>query len=269
MRNVVRKLLHFDLTMTMCTKTNVKRLSLTLSCLLLPMSCAQSNTQIVTVFAASSLQDAFQQMSSEFVKSNPEFEVRFSFNSSTQLSQQILDGAPADVFAAADTENMDLVVLHDEIVGDPSVFAANRLEILVALSAVERVHSLVDLSRPDVVVVLAAADVPLGRLSTAVLTAADVAVSPVSYEPSASAVVSKIVDGEADAGIVYSSDVVRAGRAAFGVEIPPTINLDVLYPIAVTRHGAKHSGAKQWVSFVLSKRGQEILHQHGFSKGDN
>ena len=200
------------------------------------------------------------------MKSNPEFEVRFSFNSSTQLSQQILDGAPADVFASADTENMDLVVLGDEIVGDPSMFAANRLEILVALSAVGRVHSLVDLTRSDVVVVLAAADVPLGRLSTAVLSAADVVLSPVSYEPSASAVVSKIVDGEADAGIVYSSDVIRAGPAAIGVEIPPTINVDVLYHIAVTRHGAKHSGAKQWISFVLSKHGQEVLRQYGFSQ---
>lgn len=243
----------------------MRRLGLVVSCLFLTVGCTQSNTQTVIVFAAASLQNAFEQLGTEFAVAYPEYGMQFSFNSSTQLSQQIIDGAPADVFASADADNMDLLVRHEEVAGSSAMFASNHLQILVALSAVDRIHSLVDLSRRDVVVVLAATDVPLGRYSAEVLTAAGVAVSPMSYEPSASSVVSKVVSGEADAGIVYSSDVVRAGNDAVGVEIPLAINSKVFYPIAVTRHGAQQPGAAQWVKFVLSKRGQEVLRQHGFS----
>lgn len=243
----------------------MRRLCVAIGCLFLTVSCTQSNTQTVTVFAASSLQDAFEQLGTEFAVAHPGYEVQFSFSSSTQLSHQIIDGAPADVFAAADTDNMDLLVLHGQVSGDPAVFATNHLQILVARSAIDRIRSLVDLSRRDVVVVLAATDVPLGRYSTAVLNAAGVVVAPMSYEPSASSVVSKVVSGEADAGIVYSSDVMGAGSAAVGVDIPADINAQVSYPIAVTRHGAQRLGAAQWVGFVLSKRAQDILREYGFS----
>jgi len=247
------------------SEKNVRRFGVVLSCLCLVVGCTQSNTQTITVFAAASLQDAFEQLGSEFEVTHPGFGVQFSFNSSTQLSHQIVDGAPADVFASADTENIDLLMLNGEVWGDPVVFATNHLQILVALSAVDRVHSLADLSHQDIVVVLAARDVPLGRYSEEVLSAAGISVSPVSYESSASGVVSKVVSGEADAGIVYSSDVLRVGRAAVGVEIPSAINSDVSYPIVVTRHGSQQSGATQWVKFVRSVQGQEVLLQHGFS----
>lgn len=243
----------------------MRRLCIVLGCLFLVTSCTQSNAQTITVFAAASLQDTFEKLGIEFEVAHPEYEMQFSFNSSTQLSHQIIDGAPADVFASADTENMDLLVFHDEISGDPGEFATNHLEILVALPAIDRIRSLTDLSRRDVVLVLAAADVPLGRYSAKILVAAGLTVTPVSYEPSASAVVSKVVNGEADAGIVYSSDVVRAGSTALGVEISPAMNTNVSYPIAVTRHGSQQLGAKQWVNFVLSERGQEVLRQYGFS----
>jgi molybdate transport system substrate-binding protein len=217
------------------------------------------------VFAASSLQDVFKQLGTEFEDIYPQYRLTFSFDSSTQLSHQVMDGAPADVFASADTENMDLLVLNDEVAGASVVFATNHLQILVALSAVDRIHSLADLSRRDVVVVLAAADVPLGRYTTAMLATAGVTVLPVSYEPSASSVIAKVVSGEADAGIVYSSDVVSAGSTTVGVDISLAVNPNVFYPIAVTRQGAQQSGAAQWVKFVLSRRGQEILRQFGFS----
>lgn len=251
--------------MWLSARNNVRCLCIALGCLFLVASCARSNPQTITVFAAASLQDAFEKLGTEFEVAHPSYGMQFSFNSSTQLSHQIIDGAPADVFASADTKNMDLLVLHDEISGDPAEFATNHLEILVALAAVDRIRSLADLARRDVVVVLAAADVPLGRYSAKILTATGLTVSPVSYEPSASAVVSKVVNGEADAGIVYSSDVVRAGSSALGVEIPAAINTNVSYPIAVTRHGSQQPGAKQWVNFVLSERGQEVLRQYGFS----
>lgn len=247
----------------------MRRLGFALSCLFLAVGCTQSNTQTVTVFAASSLQDVFRKLGTEFSSSYPEYELRFSFESSTRLSNQIVDGAPADVFAAADTANIDLLVLHGEIGGTSVMFATNHLQVLVARSAVDRIHSLVDLSRSDVVVVLAATDVPLGRYSADLLAAAGVMVSPLSYEPSASGVVSKVVSGEADAGIVYSSDVVRVGNAAVGVDIPLAINIEVFYPMAMTRRGAQKPGALKWVEFVLSERGQEVLREHGFySVGD-
>lgn len=246
-----------------------RRLGFTISFLISTAGCAQSNTQTVTVFAAASLQEAFRQLGSEFVDTYPEFNVTFSFDSSTQLSHQIIDGAPADVFASADIDNMDLLVQSGEVAGTPAVFAANHLQVLVALSAADRIHSLVDLSRRDVVVVLAAAEVPLGRYTTTMLAAAGVTVSPVSYEPSASSVVSKVVDGEADAGIVYSSDVVNAGSTAVGMDIPLAVNPNVFYPIAVTRHGAQQPGATQWIKFVRSPRGQEVLGRYGFSSPDD
>lgn len=234
------------------------------------VSCTQSSTQTVTVFAASSLQGAFHQLGAEFANSHPEYEVTFSFDSSTQLSQQIIDGAPADVFASADANNMDLLVLNDGVAGTPAVFTTNHLQILVALSATDQIHSLTDLSSPDVVVVLAAPDVPLGRYTAKVLAAAGVTVSPASYETSASGVVSKISSGEADAGIVYSSDVVSVGSTAVGIDIPMEVNFEVLYPIAVTRRGTQHPGAAEWIKFVLSSRGQEVLQQFGFSSiGDH
>lgn len=225
--------------------------------------------QTITVFAASSLQGAFEQLGTEFAVSYPGYEVAFSFNSSTHLSYQIIDGAPADVFAAADTESMDLLALDGEVSGITAVFATNHLQILVSLSAIDRIHSLIDLSRSDVVVVLASFDVPLGRYSKAVLDAAGVAVDPASFELSASGVVSKVVSGDADAGIVYFSDVVGAGSAAVGVDIPSDINAVVSYPIAVTRHGGQRLGATKWVRFVLSKRGQDVLRKHGFSSPEN
>lgn len=247
----------------------MKRLCLAFSYVALTASCVQSSSQIVTVFAASSLQRAFDQLGSEFRKTHPEYEVTFSFDSSTQLSHQIIDGAPADVFASADTDSMDRLVLNDEVAGTPEVFATNHLQILVALSATGRIHSLADLSSPDVVVVLAAPDVPLGKYTAEVLTAAGVTVSPASYEPNAASVVSKVVGGEADAGIVYVSDVVGAGTAAAGIDIPPETNVRVQYPIAVTRFGAQHAGAALWVKFVLSARGREVLQRYGFSSADN
>ncbi len=255
--------------MRWCTWRRIgRRLGLTVGCLLLTAACAKSSTQTVTVFAASSLQDAFRQLGSEFVDTHPEYKVTFSFDSSTQLSHQIMDGAPADIFAAADTDDMDFLVLHGEVAGTPTVFAANHLQILVARTAVDRIHSVTDLSRRDVVVVLAATDVPLGRYSTAVLATAGVTVSPASYEPSAASVVSKVVSGEADAGIVYSSDVMGAGSTVVGVDIPLAFNVDVFYPIAVMRHGSQQPGTAQWLQLVLSERGQEVLRQHGFSSPD-
>ena len=248
----------------------MKRLGFALSCVLMTASCVQSSTQKVTVFAASSLQGAFDQLGSEFAKTHPEYEVIFSFDSSTQLSHQIIDGAPADVFASADTDSMGRLVLNDEVAGTPEVFTTNHLQILVALSATDRIHSLADLSNVDVVVVLAAPDVPLGRYTVKVLAAAGVTVSPASYETSASGVVSKISSGEADAGIVYTSDVVTAGLTAVGIGIPLDANVEVLYPMALTRRGMEHPGAVEWMKFVLSNRGREVLQQHGFSSiGDH
>ena len=112
---------------------------------------------------------------------------------------------------------------------------------------------------------LAATDVPLGKYTAEVLKAAGVTISPASYEPNAASVVSKVVSGEADAGIVYVSDVVSAGLAAVGIDIPSRSNVEVLYPIAVTRSGALQSGAALWVNYVLSEHSQEILHKYGFA----
>lgn len=229
----------------------------------LPATDATPASTQVTVFAASSLTDAFDSLTTAFEAEHPGITVTVNTGASSELAAQILQGAPADVFAAADTTNMQKVV-DAGAAADPVTFATNRLAIMVEPSNPRQVTSLADLARPDLAVVLCAPEVPCGRYAAQVLGDAGVQVTPKSLEQNVKAVVTKVTAGEADAGIVYWTDVLAARGAAAGIEIPAELNVTATYPIAVTKDAADAAAAQAFVAFVTSPAGRSVLDGFGF-----
>lgn len=218
----------------------------------------------VTVFAAASLTAAFTEIGEAFTVEHPNADVTFNFAASSELVAQIGQGAPADVFASADTSNMTKLTDAGDHGSSPVVFAGNVLEIIVAPGNPLGITGVADLADADLVVVTCAPEVPCGRYATEVFERAGVTVTPKSLEENVKAVVTKVTLGEADAGIVYRTDVAAAGDAATGIEIPVDINTRAEYPIAVTARAANPRAAQAFVDFVLGSEGQQILASYGF-----
>ncbi|HZD38111.1 MAG TPA: molybdate ABC transporter substrate-binding protein [Actinomycetes bacterium] len=215
----------------------------------------------IKVFAAASLTGAFDQLGRDFTAANPGTKVAFNFAGSQALATQIRQGAPADVFASADTTQMDKV---KDLVGTPRSFASNLLQIVVAKGDPKAVERLQDLASPDLKVVLAAPDVPAGRYARQALDAQHVTVRPVSLEDNVKSVVTKVSLGEADAGIVYATDVSAGGDRVEGVDIPNDQNVPATYPIATVGAGDHQSRARAFVDMVRSDQGQQVLKRFGF-----
>ncbi|MDQ3931774.1 MAG: molybdate ABC transporter substrate-binding protein [Actinomycetota bacterium] len=218
----------------------------------------------VLVFAAASLSDAFKALGTAFESANPDTSVRFSFAGSQQLAAQILQGAPADVFASADQRQLQAVAGAQAVAGEAPLFAANELTIVVERGNPLRVRGLADLAR-DLTLVLAAEEVPAGRYARQVLEHAGVQVTPASLENDVRAVLYKVRLGEADAGIVYTSDVVAAGGAVDAISIEAQHNVRAHYPIAVLADAPNSDGGHAFVTFVRSPEGQARLGEYGFS----
>lgn len=218
----------------------------------------------VTVFAAASLTEAFAALGEAFSAANPGASVRFNFASSSALAAQIGQGAPADVFASADEAHMATVVEAVGTIGHPQVFATNRLQVIVAPGNPLGIDELQDLAHPDVVVVAAAPQVPIGRYTAQLLDHAGVSVPFRSYEETVKGVVTKVTLGEADAGVVYRTDVRAAGDRAAGVDIPAELDVVAPYPIAVPADAPNPQGGAAFVEFVGSPAGAAILEAHGF-----
>jgi molybdate transport system substrate-binding protein len=187
--------------------------------------------------------------------------VSFNFAGSQALATQIQQGAPADVFASADVPNMDKV---RDPVGDPQVFAGNLLQILVEKGNPNGVKGLDDLAGSDLKVVLAAEEVPAGKYAKQILDRAGVSVRPVSREDNVKAVVTKVSLGEADAGIVYVTDVTAGGDKVEGVDIPEEQNVVATYPIATVKASKAQDKAQAFMDLVRSDLGQQVLENHGF-----
>jgi molybdate transport system substrate-binding protein len=217
------------------------------------------------VFAAASLTDAFDELGAAFVAANPDVAMVFNHAGSQTLASQITEGAPADVFASADTTQMDVVADADDLAGDAQVFTANRLAIAVEPGNPLGIGGLADLADPELVLVLPAEEVPAGQYARAALDAAGVDVTPASLEQDVRAALSKVELGEADASMVYASDVVASGGRADGVPIPAEENVPATYPIAVLADAPNPAAAEAFVAFVLSEEGQDILAAHGFT----
>jgi molybdate transport system substrate-binding protein len=216
---------------------------------------------VITVFAAASLQPAFDKMATP-VAERDGVGIQFSYAGTQTLTTQLTQGAPADVFASADTAHMT-ALQSASLAQDSKVFAHNRLEIAVARGNPKGIHSLADLGRRDLVIVLADPSVPAGKYAAQALAKAKVTVHPASLEQQVTGVLSKVELGEADAGIVYHSDIVTSGKVD-GVEIPDSQNVIADYPIAVLKAAKNEAGATQFVDFVLSQNGQAILEGAGF-----
>jgi molybdate transport system substrate-binding protein len=218
----------------------------------------------VVVFAAASLTEAFTELGDAFTRVHPDATVTFNFAASSELVAQILEGAPADVYASADTANMTKLTDGGADAGDPTVFATNRAEIVVASGNPLGITGVADLADGDLIVVTCAPQVPCGTYASQIFENAGITVTPDSYEENAKAVVTKVSLGEADAGIAYATDVMAAADAVDGVEIPADLNVVARYPIALAAEAPNPVGGRAFVDFVVGDVGQQILAGYGF-----
>ena len=227
-----------------------------------PNSSAPSGT--ITVFAASSLSTAFTAIGADFQRIHPGTVVKFSFAGSSTLAAQIQQGAIGDVFASADQPNMQRLVGAGLTAEVPRVFAHNDLEIVVGKGNPKHITSLADLARPGLVVVLCAPAVPCGRYAGQALQNAGVTLKPASQEVDVKAVLSKVALGEADAGIVYVTDVAGGDAQVEGVVIPPALNVVADYPIALLKDSENLTLSRPFIRYVLGD-GQQRLARYGFT----
>lgn len=212
----------------------------------------------LTVYAAASLSGAFDEIGAAFTEKNPDVQFSGVYDGSSTLVTQLLEGAPADVFASADEANMQK--LEDAAV-DPTLFASNTLVIAVPAGNPAGVEDLADLA--DVTTVLCAPEVPCGAASATLLSNAGVTVDAASLEQNVTAVLTKVAAGEADAGLVYATDVV--GRDDVEVIVPDGADEVVNhYPIAALSEASNAAAADEFVAFVLSGDGQAVLADFGF-----
>ena len=227
-------------------------------------SDSKSASGDVVVFAASSLTESFTEMGAAFEVDNPGANVTFNFAGSGDLVTQITQGAPADLFVSADDSNMQKLTDAGENVGDPVSIAKNTTAIIVEKGNPKGITGVADLARSDLIVVLCADTVPCGKSAATVLKNAAVTAAPKSLEDKVKGVVTKVSTGEADAGIVYVTDVNAAEGSADGVEIPADINVINNYPMALTKEAINPTAAQVFADFVTGAAGQAILAKYGF-----
>ncbi|WP_061965691.1 molybdate ABC transporter substrate-binding protein [Demequina aurantiaca] len=221
-----------------------------------------NGSETITVFAAASLTEPFAQIAENFEDENPALAVTMSFAGSADLATQIVEGAPADVFASANEAQMQSVVDAGLTAAPPVIFATNEPTIVVPADNPAAVSSFADLANPEVATVVCAPQVPCGAAELAVETATGVDVAPVSEESSVTDVLGKVTSGQADAGIVYVTDVARAGAAVIGIPIDGADAAVTSYPIASVTDA--DPGAQAFVDYVTSPAGQAVLADAGF-----
>ncbi|WP_068188759.1 molybdate ABC transporter substrate-binding protein [Mycobacterium sp. UM_CSW] len=220
----------------------------------------------VVVFAAASLKPAFGQISDQFKAQNPGSTVDFEFAGSSELAKQLTQGATADVFASADTAQMDTVAKAGLLAGSPTNFASNTLVIVTAPGNPKKVGSFADLAKPGLSVVICQKPVPCGSATQRVEDSTGVRLNPVSEELNVTDVLNKVTTGQADAGLVYVTDAHSAGNKVATVNFPEAAGAVNVYPIAVLKNAAQATLAQKFVAMVTGDIGQNILAQLGFAK---
>ena len=222
-----------------------------------------SQPTTLTVYAAASLTKTFERIGEEFETQHEGVQVEFSFGGSSDLVAQIQEGAPADVFASADQANMDK--LADLEGQDPQDFATNSLQIAVAPDNPLGVAGLSDLTGNGVKLVTCAPEVPCGAAAQKAAEAAGVELTPVSEEQSVTDVLGKVTSGEADAGLVYVTDVIGAEGAVLGIDFPEADAAVNTYPITTVEGNDSGDLAAEFVELVVGEEGQSILREAGFA----
>ncbi|MEU9132527.1 molybdate ABC transporter substrate-binding protein [Kitasatospora sp. NPDC048540] len=218
----------------------------------------------VTVFAAASLKESFTTLGQKFEAAHPGTKVVFNFAGSDALAASIVNGAPADVFAAASPATMKTVTDKGDAAGQPQTFVRNQLEIATVPGDPHHIASLQDLAQPGLKVVLCAQEVPCGAAAQKALAAGNVRLTPVSYEQDVKAALTKVELQEADASLVYRTDVRSAAGKVDGVNFPEASAAINDYPIAALTHAPNSAGARAFVALVQSPEGQQVLMDAGF-----
>jgi len=221
----------------------------------------------LTISAASSLTDVFTELAKQFRKDNKGVKVRLNFGSSSTLLTQIQSGAPSDIMASADLTNLEKLVASGNVVVTPKVFARNTMVIAVKPGNPKSVHSVADLASLSFIA-LCGKTVPCGVYASSVLTRAGVVIaeSKVTRGIDVKATLSAVANGDADAAIVYKTDVVAAKKTIAGIDIPSAQNVKAMYGIAPIRGSKNPANAKAFIDFVMSEQGWQILKSFGFQR---
>ena len=222
--------------------------------------------QTLTVLAAASLTETFTALGKQFETDYPGVSVKFNYAGSSDLAQQIVNGAPADVFAAASDATMTTVTDAKLTAAKPVTFAKNVLQIATPPGNPKKIATFADLAKPDVKVVVCAPQVPCGAAAQKIEKATSITLKPVSEEADVKSVLSKVQTGDADAGLVYVTDVNSAGDEVQGVSFPEASQASTNYPIAVLKNAPAADLANQFVTMVTGEQGQKALEQAGFAK---
>jgi molybdate transport system substrate-binding protein len=218
----------------------------------------------VLVFAAASLTDVMADFEAGFEVAHPGVDVEINVAGSSSLGEQILEGAPADVFASANEITMDRLMAEGAVVDPPSAFAANRLQIAVPVDNPGGITGLADFADDSLLLGLCIETVPCGDFARQALTKAGIEPSIDTEEPDVRALLAKVASGELDGGVVYETDILAASDTVAGVVIQPADNVEAVYPIAVLVDAPNQIGAREFVAFVLSEGGRDILDRYGF-----
>ena len=228
--------------------------------------CASSDdtTTSLRIAATSSLTEVFNDIGEQFMLANPDITIAFNFASSSDLALQISQGLPADVFASADVKNMAKVTDAGLLHGQPVTFATNSLEIVVEKGNPLHIDSLAQLATPDLLFVTCPIEVPIGAYTAEVLRNAGVTVTPASLEENVKGILTKVALGEADAGIVYRTDILAAGNSVTGVPINDNVNVTTKYLIGALRDSQNQDASQRFNIFLSSEQGQKIFSQFGF-----
>ncbi|WP_173921380.1 molybdate ABC transporter substrate-binding protein [Agromyces sp. Marseille-P2726] len=224
---------------------------------------SEADPATITVFAAASLTEAFDELAAQFEVEHPSVEVVLDFGGSGTLAQQIAEGAPVDVFASAAEPPMQSVV-DAGLAVDPAVFATNTLELVVPAGNPAAVTGLDDLANSSLRVALCDVSVPCGAASEQLLRQQGVTAAPDTLESDVKAVLTKVSLGEVDAALVYRTDVRSAGGSVEGIEVPDAASVVSRYPIAALTDAAEPATAAAFVAFVAGAEGRTVLDRFGF-----
>ncbi|BCO35918.1 molybdate ABC transporter substrate-binding protein [Mycobacterium heckeshornense] len=218
------------------------------------------------VFAAASLRPVFDTIAEQFKTENPGAAVDIDYAGSSELATQLTQGGTADVFASADTVQMDKVAKAGLLAGKPVDFASNTLVVVTGPGNPKQVRAFADLTKPGLAVTVCQQPVPCGAATQRIENNTGVHLNPVSEEPSVTDVLNKVTSGQADAGLVYLTDAINAGTKVVTVNFPEAAAARNIYPIAVLQHSPHPQLARKFIDTVTGETGQKALHQAGFAK---